>query len=91
MSGTLSLLAFASGRVQGVGYRAFVQRAARRLGVVGHARNLPDGRVEMLLCGEGAAVQSVLDEARKGPPLADVAGLEVAETACEAPKGFTTS
>ncbi len=43
---------FVSGRVQGVFYRATAARRARELQIVGYARNLPDGRVEVLACGE---------------------------------------
>jgi acylphosphatase len=46
-----------SGRVQGVYYRATAVRRAHELGLVGYARNLPDGRVEVLACGEAQAVQ----------------------------------
>ena len=49
--------ALVSGTVQGVGYRAFARRAALELGIRGHARNLPDGRVEVLACGEAAALE----------------------------------
>ena len=40
------------GRVQGVFYRATAARRARELGIRGHARNLPDGHVEVLACGD---------------------------------------
>jgi acylphosphatase len=61
------------GRVQGVGFRWFVQRAAERLGIVGDVRNLPSGEVEV----RAQADESVLDlfklELRNGPPSARVA------------------
>jgi acylphosphatase len=60
------------GRVQGVGFRWFVQRAADRLGIVGEVRNLPNGEVEV----RAQADESVLDlfkrELRNGPPSAEV-------------------
>jgi len=46
------------GRVQGVFYRATAARRAQELGIRGHARNLPDGRVEVLACGEASAVDA---------------------------------
>jgi len=68
---------FAGGRVQGVAYRSYAEKYAGRLGIVGWARNLPDGRVEVL--GEGSAkdVQTSLDRLRAGPSLARVDSFEV--------------
>ena len=59
--------AIVSGRVQGVGFRFFAERAARRTGVCGWVRNLPDGSVETVVEGEEPAVMRYLDEIRKGP------------------------
>lgn len=61
-----------AGRVQGVYYRAATQQKARELGVTGHARNLPDGRVEVLACGELAAVDALCEWLWQGPPHAQV-------------------
>lgn len=55
------------GHVQGVGFRYFVKQAADALGVAGWVRNLHDGRVEALLIGPEAEVQSVLDQMVRGP------------------------
>ncbi len=56
-----------SGRVQGVGFRWYVLQAARRRGVEGDVRNLPDGRVEVRATGSASRLASLLDEIRKGP------------------------
>jgi acylphosphatase len=59
--------AFVTGRVQGVGYRFFAERAARELGVCGWVRNLPDGRVEAVVEGDDAAIARFLERLRQGP------------------------
>ena len=56
-----------SGRVQGVGFRYFAHDAARREGVTGWVRNLPDGRVEALVEGDAEAVMRVERALRSGP------------------------
>ena len=55
------------GRVQGVGYRFFAERAARELDVRGWVRNLPDGTVETLAEGEDEAVARYFERLRQGP------------------------
>lgn len=65
-----------SGRVQGVGFRWFVVREAEKAGVTGWVRNLPDGRVEAWLEGEGEAVRAVEQAVARGPRHAEVAGVE---------------
>jgi acylphosphatase len=61
-----------SGRVQGVGFRYFVQRKASSLGLAGWTRNLPDGQVQILARGPVAALAALAAELRTGPPLAQV-------------------
>ena len=61
-----------SGRVQGVGFRWFTHDAARREGVTGWVRNLPDGRVEAHVEGDEDAVTRVERALRSGPPGARV-------------------
>ena len=67
----------ASGRVQGVFYRATCARLARRLGLGGSVRNLPDGRVEAVFEGPESLVDEMVDWSRSGPDLAQVERLEV--------------
>jgi acylphosphatase len=68
---------FVSGRVQGVGFRYFVQDAAVREGVSGYVRNLPDGRVEALVEGDADAVTRVERAIRSGPGGARVEYVDV--------------
>jgi acylphosphatase len=83
---------FISGRVQGVFYRASTRQKATELGCSGYARNLPDGRVEVLAVGEPQAVQGLLDWLWRGSPASEVKLVEVQELALEAlediPVGF---
>ena len=55
------------GRVQGVGYRYFVSRRARELHLTGWAKNLADGRVEVVAQGGPAAIAQLEVELRRGP------------------------
>ena len=63
---------FVSGRVQGVGFRYFVQDHAAAEGVHGYARNLPDGRVEVFVEGDDESVMRVERAVRRGPAHAQV-------------------
>lgn len=65
--------AFISGRVQGVWFRHFTREQAQANGLTGWVRNLPDGRVEALLCGEEKAVRHAEAWLSRGPELANVA------------------
>jgi acylphosphatase len=64
------------GMVQGVGFRWFVARHARALGLTGYARNLPDGRVEVVGCGDPGAIARLEEMLRKGPASAHVEQVE---------------
>jgi acylphosphatase len=67
------------GRVQGVGYRAFVQDEALRLELEGWVRNRRDGSVEAVFSGPEQAVAAVLDACHRGPPGARVEAVEAEE------------
>lgn len=73
------------GRVQGVGYRAWMVREAQALGVWGWVRNCPDGTVEAMVHGDTDAVEELLRRCRRGPALAGVRTID--ESAAEPPEG----
>jgi acylphosphatase len=71
------------GRVQGVGFRYFVERVANELGVTGYARNLDDGRVEVYAVGTPEQLAALDGFLWKGPTMADVRGVTETEAAVE--------
>jgi acylphosphatase len=68
-----------SGMVQGVGFRWFVARHARALGLGGYARNLPDGRVEVVVSGPDESLPKLEELLRAGPANAQVDRVERSE------------
>jgi acylphosphatase len=70
------------GRVQGVYYRATAARRARELGIHGYARNLADGRVEILACGDDERVTAFVEWLWIGSSASKVTSVEVDEAAC---------
>ncbi|MEM1314293.1 MAG: acylphosphatase [Pseudomonadota bacterium] len=74
-------MARVSGRVQGVGFRWWVQGEAARLGLEGWVRNLADGRVELFARGPAAAVEALLEACREGPPAAAPTAVERIDSA----------
>jgi len=76
------------GRVQGVGYRYFVQNAATRLGIRGWVRNLDDGSVEVYAIGSAAEHDDLAGRLHKGPGMAAVVGVETQEAALEKLSSF---
>lgn len=68
-----------SGRVQGVGYRFFVQDAAGKLGIAGYVKNLADGCVEVYAIGASEKLQALEERLRQGPRLATVERVAVSQ------------
>jgi acylphosphatase len=68
---------FIAGRVQGVLFRSETRREAKKRGVNGWVRNLPDGRVEAVFEGEENDVKALAEFCRRGPPGARVTNVEV--------------
>jgi acylphosphatase len=82
------------GRVQGVYYRATAAQRAQDLGVSGHARNLPDGRVEVLACGDEEAVLAFIEWLWIGSSASRVTSVEVTDVVLDGartPSGFRTA
>ncbi|MBK5940111.1 acylphosphatase [Halochromatium roseum] len=77
-AGARCIRCFVSGRVQGVFFRASAAHEAQALGITGYARNLPDGRVEVLACGDAAALDTFKSWLHRGPAAAAVSAV-----ACE--------
>ncbi|MCY1272595.1 Acylphosphatase [compost metagenome] len=84
----ICLHGFVSGRVQGVYYRQSTQQQAERLDVDGWVRNLADGRVEVLLEGDEAAVRELEGWLHSGPPDAEVSAVELQEMNPQGIAGF---
>jgi acylphosphatase len=79
-----------AGRVQGVFFRAATREQAQRLGLTGYVRNLLDGRVEVLACGEPDQVGQLREWLRGGPPTAQVTGVACEPAAFRSLSGFET-
>ena len=67
------------GRVQGVWFRGWAAQQAKALGIVGWIRNRMDGSVEAVFAGPDADVNDLINQCRKGPPLARVDHIDVEE------------
>ena len=76
-----------SGRVQGVGFRAYCQRVARRHQLGGWAINCDDGSVDVLLCGDDEQVAAAQAAIVEGPPLAQVTGTTPLDSPERLPEG----
>jgi acylphosphatase len=76
------------GRVQGVYYRATAVRRAQELGLLGYARNLADGRVEVLACGEAQAVEQFVAWLWIGSTASKVTSVETTDIAATSRQNF---
>lgn len=79
-----------SGRVQGVYFRASTRERALALGIVGYARNLADGRVEVIAEGAAAALAQLEHWLHEGPPAARVDRVERIALPAQGHRGFDT-
>lgn len=79
------------GRVQGVAFRANTREQARRLRLTGYAKNLADGSVEVLACGDAAALDALERWLHMGPPAARVDAVMRENADVAPPPAFTTA
>ena len=87
---TVRQVAVVSGHVQGVGYRWFVRELATAAGLAGSARNLPDGRVEVVLEGPEDDLGRVVDELDGAGAPGAVSGVDLRTEDVQGVRGFTT-
>ena len=80
--------AYVEGIVQGVYYRDSTRTEAQRRNIRGYAKNLMDGRVEVVACGSEEAIDELIVWLRHGPEQAKVTNVEVEEISQEVPAGF---
>ena len=80
---------YIAGRVQGVGFRYFAQRRALEIGLLGWARNLEDGQVEVYAFGTDQQLDEFRGALHTGPRLADVRHVEELEASLEQASGFS--
>jgi acylphosphatase len=94
LSAIIARRCYVTGRVQGVFYRASTRERAQQLRCRGYARNLADGRVEVLAVGESADVEALVKWLWQGPPAAHVQDVQCTDVdlgdLAEMPGGFGT-
>jgi acylphosphatase len=87
MKSTQAKLITVRGRVQGVGFRYFVQNAAARLGLTGNVRNCPDSTVEIVAEGNARAIADLIEQVKQGPRLARVERVDAVDIPVEGTYG----
>jgi acylphosphatase len=88
MSGKSARRYVVQGRVQGVGFRWFVQRRAAALGITGYVRNLDDGEVEVLAMGSAQSLERLREELGRGPVGARVSAVQESEAPAAGYRSF---
>lgn len=88
MNEMITLHCFVSGKVQGVWFRASTKEEALQLGLTGYAKNLQDGRVEVMASGERHQIEKLYQWLQVGPKLAEVRNVTREELPLQAFDGF---
>ena len=83
------IIALVSGQVQGVFFRDSTRQQARRLNITGYAKNLADGRVEVLACGLEPDLKELVKWLHEGPGMARVSSVEVNATSFDQFQSFS--
>ena len=78
------------GRVQGVLFRESTRRVAQPLGITGYAKNMQDGSVQVLACGEPGALDRLAEWLGQGPPMAQVDRVEWIVSSSKCSDSFIT-
>ena len=73
----MTAVIYISGFVQNVGFRQFVKKEAVKLGLTGYVKNLPEGRVEVLVQGVKENIEKLIKHSEKGPFLSEVKDVTV--------------
>lgn len=90
MSQRMCIHCYITGKVQGVWFRASTKEQADLLGITGWVRNLPDGRVEVLACGEKNKIEQLQTWLKRGPALARVTDFSSEECPWQEHNNFET-
>ena len=77
-----------AGRVQGVWFRDSTRQQAEKLSLTGYARNMPDGTVDVVACGDDDAIESLFEWLHHGPRLANVTSVREREAPDDVYPGF---
>ena len=83
-----SIQLIVSGRVQGVFFRSNVKNKALELGLKGHAKNIPDGNVEVVVEGDEEKINELISFIKKSPGISKVSNIDIKHKELENFKGF---